>query len=274
MNTPTPTPRTRFECIKVVPIEVACDLENELADAIRERDEARGQLAHTEKNLEISMQQTKQAVQDRADEHVALIQQLDEARKQVENQKVRIGEFFAAIEKLNSERDEARGQLSAAKREAENLATSIYRAEYSNAAPNWELCDSVAEVIWQIANMYAGVRAQRDEARVEMIRWQSIAEGRGRTADEPYTQAEFEDATPEKTADCAVARVIRHPWKKEQTRNVYEFPVTRKIIIQADTDYPESCILAMAKRCHDEEIALDIVGGGYQMTLSSASSNS
>ena len=37
----TPTPRTRFECIRVVPVEVACDLENELADAIRERDEAR-----------------------------------------------------------------------------------------------------------------------------------------------------------------------------------------------------------------------------------------
>jgi hypothetical protein len=83
-----------------------------------------------------------------------------------------------------------------------------------------------------------------------------------------------QDTTPEKTADCAVARVIPHPWKKGQTRNVYEFPVTRKIIIEADTDYPESCILAMAKRCHDEEIGLDITGGGYQMTLSSASSNS
>jgi hypothetical protein len=67
----------------------------------------------------------------------------------------------------------------------------------------------------------------------------------------------------------AVARVIPHPWKKGQTRNVYEFPVTRKITIEADTDYPESRILAMAKRCHDKEIALDIMGGGYQMTLSS-----
>ena len=48
----------------------------------RERDEGRGQLALTEKNLEISMQQTKQAVQDRADEHVVLIRQRDEARGQ------------------------------------------------------------------------------------------------------------------------------------------------------------------------------------------------
>ena len=40
----------------------------------------------------------------------------DEARKQVENQKVRIGEFFAALEKLTSERDEAREKY-------DNLAT-------------------------------------------------------------------------------------------------------------------------------------------------------
>jgi sugar-specific transcriptional regulator TrmB len=67
--------------------------------------------------------------------------------------------------KLERERDEAREQLSAAKREAEYLATSIHRAEYSNVAPNWGLCDSVAGVISQIDNMYAGVREMRDEAR-------------------------------------------------------------------------------------------------------------
>jgi hypothetical protein len=58
-----------------VPVDISRNLE-------RERDEAREQLALTEKNLEISMQQTKQAVQDRADEHVVLIQQRDEAREQ------------------------------------------------------------------------------------------------------------------------------------------------------------------------------------------------
>ena len=70
--------------------------------------------------------------------------------------------------KMERERDEARGQLSAAKREAEYLATSIHRSEYSNVAPNWGLCDSVAGVISQIDNMYAGVRAQRDEAREKL----------------------------------------------------------------------------------------------------------
>ena len=68
----------------------------------------------------------------------------------------------------------------------------------------------------------------------------------------------------------AVARVIPHPWKKGQTRNVYEFPVTRKIIIEADPDVSESQILAMAERCQDKEIGLEITGGGYRMTLSPA----
>ena len=35
---------------------------------------------------------------------------------------------------------------------------------------------------------------ERDEARAEMIRWMSIAEGRGRTDDEPDTQAELAEA--------------------------------------------------------------------------------
>lgn len=51
---------------------------------------------------------------------------------------------------------------------------------------------------------------------------------------------------------------------------VYEFPVTRKIIIEADPTIPESEIIAMAKRCHDKEIGLEIMGGGYQLSLSPA----
>jgi hypothetical protein len=37
----------------------------------------------------------------------------NEARKQVENQKVRIGEFFSALEKLTSERDKLKQLLAA-----------------------------------------------------------------------------------------------------------------------------------------------------------------
>ena len=78
-----------------------------------------------------------------------------------------------------------------------------------------------------------------------------------------------DNGLPLSTSDLlAVARVIPHPWKKGETRNVYEFPITRRIIIEADSNVPDADILAMARRCHDKEIGLEIMGGGYQMTLS------
>jgi len=74
----------------------------------------------------------------------------------------------------------------------------------------------------------------------------------------------------------AFVRVIPHPWKTGETRNVYEFPVTRKIIIEADPTIPADEILDMAARCHDRELGLDITGvslvGGYKMSLSPANS--
>ena len=76
---------------------------------------------------------------------------------------------------------------------------------------------------------------------------------------------------PLSTSDLlAVARVIPHQSKTGDTRNVYEFPVTRKIIIEADQSVTESEILAMAKRCHDKELGLEIMGCGYQLSLSPA----
>ena len=56
-----PTPRTasvmmeipsRFDSIWVVPAEVACDLERELGDALRELDEAREALSLANKSLQ------------------------------------------------------------------------------------------------------------------------------------------------------------------------------------------------------------------------------
>lgn len=79
------------------------------------------------------------------------------------------------------------------------------------------------------------------------------------------TPAPLDDAS---FSALPIARVIPHPWKKGETRDVYEFPVTRKIIIVADPIVPAAEILSMAKRCHDEEIGLQIMGGGYQMSLS------
>lgn len=69
------------------------------------------------------------------------------------------------IPKLQRELAEEREHLAEAKREAEYLAAIIHRSEYADVAPDWSLCDSVAGVISQIDNMYAGVRQQRDEAR-------------------------------------------------------------------------------------------------------------
>ena len=73
------------------------------------------------------------------------------------------------------ERDEAREQLRKASVEANTLATSIQKAEYSDAK-EFELLGSVAGVISQIDNMYAGVRQQRDEAREEIKELIYIAE--------------------------------------------------------------------------------------------------
>jgi predicted nucleic acid-binding Zn-ribbon protein len=70
--------------------------------------------------------------------------------------------------RLERARGEAREELRKANVEANALATSIQKAEYPDAK-EFELLGSVAGVISQIDNMYAGVRQQRDEAR-EAIR--------------------------------------------------------------------------------------------------------
>jgi hypothetical protein len=67
-------------------------------------------------------------------------------------------------EQLKDERDEARELLRLSSIEANALATSIQKSEYSDVN-DFQLCESVAGVISQINNMYAGVREQRDEAR-------------------------------------------------------------------------------------------------------------
>lgn len=72
--------------------------------------------------------------------------------------------FVEIARQLERERDEAREEFHKASVEANALATSIQKAEYSDAK-EFELLGSVAGVISQIDNMYAGVRQQRDEAR-------------------------------------------------------------------------------------------------------------
>lgn len=90
-----------------------------------------------------------------------LISERDELREKYDTLAT---EHMLEVNKLCNERDEALEKLAEAKREAENLARSIYRTEYSDNDTGWELLESVAGVISQIDNMYAGVREQRDEA--------------------------------------------------------------------------------------------------------------
>jgi hypothetical protein len=87
----------------------------------------------------------------------------DEWRKKFELS-VDAVEVAARLARAESERDEAREQLRKASVEANTLATPIQKTEYPDAK-EFELLGSVAGVISQIDNMYAGVRQQRDEAR-------------------------------------------------------------------------------------------------------------
>ncbi len=80
---------------------------------------------------------------------------------------------LAFCRKLERERDEAREELHKASVEANALATSIQKAEYSDAK-EFELLGSVAGVISQIDNMYAGVRQQRDKARAALMKIEEI----------------------------------------------------------------------------------------------------
>jgi hypothetical protein len=102
----------------------------------------------------------------------------------------------------------------------------------------------------------------RKRGKVNRSRWiESLAD---------RTPTDHDGAIEGMAGSLPVAGIIPHPWKDGQIRNVYEFPVTRKIIIEADSTIPAEEILAMAKRCHDKEIGLKIMGVGYQMLLSQA----
>ena len=52
---------------------------------------------------------------------------------------------------------ELEDSLAAAKREAENLANTLYKNHYKKDSPRFELCDSVAGVISQLDNMTTGL---------------------------------------------------------------------------------------------------------------------
>jgi DNA repair exonuclease SbcCD ATPase subunit len=88
----------------------------------------------------------------------------------------KLEELLKDYHKVNSELHELKywrrhptDELEKAINEAASLATSIHKTEFSDVN-DWGLCDSVAGIITQIDNMYAGVRNQRNEARDEVDR--------------------------------------------------------------------------------------------------------
>ena len=89
------------------------------------------------------------------------------------------------LDQCARERDEARAELSMANIEACALATAIQKSEYPDAK-NFELRNSVAGVISQINNMYAGIRQQRDEA------WAQLAATDRGTRERDTVQANYQ----------------------------------------------------------------------------------
>lgn len=62
-------------------------------------------------------------------------------------------------------------------------------------------------------------------------------------------------------------KTIPHPWKKEQTRSVFEFPITRKIVIEADEQITDEQLVSLADRVNSEELSVRIIGLGYDIKL-------
>jgi chromosome segregation ATPase len=108
--------------------------------------------------------------------------------------------------RLERERDEAREELHKASVEANALATSIQKAEYSDAK-EFELLGSVAGVISQIDNMYAGVRQQLDEARHEIEGWKNkwnIAVEMAARAENERDEAQYKLADARQSLEVAM----------------------------------------------------------------------
>lgn len=59
-------------------------------------------------------------------------------------------------------------ELARGKDELRRLMDAIWRSEFRKTAPNWKPLDDLPGMVSQIDNMYAGVRAQRDQARWDL----------------------------------------------------------------------------------------------------------
>jgi len=137
-------------------------------------------------------------------------------------------------EQLERERDEARGELNA-------LATSIQKSEYSDAK-EFELLGSVAGVISQIDNMYAGVRQQRDEARADAAKIADILSGLELRSTEELARLEQERNEWRKKFELSVdaveiaARLARSESERDEAREAFKISYNERVQMELERD--------------------------------------
>jgi chromosome segregation ATPase len=89
--------KTQLARVGMTPSVLAAKLTIKCESLERERDEAREEIKMLKTNLEISLRQTEQAVQDRADEHQTLTEQRDRLAEEVGQLKSRLTQTMGAV---------------------------------------------------------------------------------------------------------------------------------------------------------------------------------
>ena len=93
------------------------------------------------------------------------------AELEAENEQLRMA-YKEDMRLVVDNANDLEADATASKREAESLCMSIYKRKYKTTAPDFGLCDTVADVISQIDNMVAGILAENEalEAEVKRLR--------------------------------------------------------------------------------------------------------
>lgn len=105
-------------------------------------------------------------------------------------------------------------EIAEAKRELEQLATSIWKAEFRHDAPDWTPLPDLRGLISQVDNMYAGVRSQRDGLRIQMETHRELQKG----FDRRFQKMQAELATLRPDAEKHRERVRKASMNLKQNR--------------------------------------------------------
>ena len=111
-----------------------------------------------------------------------LLKERDQQIKQLKHSNEKLREIANSMKDANAElfglNLALEGRLERARKEAADLAMSIYNNEYKNKPKSVpiELCDTIEGIITQIDNMYTGVKMDRDHLKEQLAilqRWLS-----------------------------------------------------------------------------------------------------